>query len=357
MADDFGSHLRHQRELRGVSIDEIASITKIHTRYLKALEDNAFDELPGEVFIKGFIRSYGKAIGANIEELLSTYDGSVGHERQEEVKTSRSDAGVGESKKQVFWVNSFVGIFLGVFVLFAIWYLIQNPPTFDEKETTASSSSESKQASSSNSKKKKDSTTTASSPKKNEAPPKTETTSAKEPPSPGGTKKKSEKKLAQKKPEPKPKGKPDKPSGSAKKETNPPAKTREKPENKPTSTAKSKNFAVTASIDPPTKKPENKDVKEKTANAPEANEPPKALKLVIKVSENTWFNLSVDGAQERDFILPTGQTKAFSADKLFLLTIGNRRGTELKLNGKTLTLPKTRDNVIRDFAVTSNLIE
>jgi cytoskeleton protein RodZ len=58
MVENFGSYLKHERELRGVSLEEISGATKIHIRFLQALEDNQFDELPGEVFIKGYIRSY-----------------------------------------------------------------------------------------------------------------------------------------------------------------------------------------------------------------------------------------------------------------------------------------------------------
>ena len=73
MIEDFGAYLKSERELRGVTIDEVASKTKIHTRYLHALENNQFEKLPGEVFINGFIRSIAKVIGANENELLSAY--------------------------------------------------------------------------------------------------------------------------------------------------------------------------------------------------------------------------------------------------------------------------------------------
>jgi cytoskeletal protein RodZ len=73
MIEDFGAHLKSERELRGVTIDEVASKTKIHTRYLHALENNQFEKLPGEVFINGFIRSIAKVIGADENELLSAY--------------------------------------------------------------------------------------------------------------------------------------------------------------------------------------------------------------------------------------------------------------------------------------------
>ena len=73
MAEDFGSYLKSERELRGVTLDELYSKTMIPVRFLQALENNQFDELPWEVFIIGYIRSIAKVIGAHEDEVLSTY--------------------------------------------------------------------------------------------------------------------------------------------------------------------------------------------------------------------------------------------------------------------------------------------
>ena len=68
MIEDFGSYLKSERELRGVPLEEISTATKIHIRFLQALENNQFDELPGEVFTKGYIRSFAKVIGFDENE-------------------------------------------------------------------------------------------------------------------------------------------------------------------------------------------------------------------------------------------------------------------------------------------------
>ena len=73
MAEDFGSYLKAERELRGVTLEELHAKTKIPIHFLHALEKNKFDELPEQVFIKGYIRSFAKVIGANEDEVLSTY--------------------------------------------------------------------------------------------------------------------------------------------------------------------------------------------------------------------------------------------------------------------------------------------
>jgi cytoskeleton protein RodZ len=69
----FGERLRREREMRGVSLEEIAHATKIGTRLLRALEDEQFDLLPGGIFNKGFVRAYAKYLGINEEQAVADY--------------------------------------------------------------------------------------------------------------------------------------------------------------------------------------------------------------------------------------------------------------------------------------------
>jgi hypothetical protein len=52
---NFGETLKRERELRKISLREVTEATKIGLHYLKAMEGNHFDQLPGGVFNKGFI--------------------------------------------------------------------------------------------------------------------------------------------------------------------------------------------------------------------------------------------------------------------------------------------------------------
>ena len=72
----------------------------------------------------------------------------------------------------------------------------------------------------------------------------------------------------------------------------------------------------------------------------------KPLKLTINVKNNSWFNLSIDGLQAEDFLLAAGEEKHYWGNKVFRLTIGNKQGTNLILNGKRLVLPESKENVI-----------
>ncbi len=69
----FGEKLRKQREQRGIALDAISNTTKISTRMLRAIEEEHFDQLPGGVFNKGFVRAYARQVGLNEEEAVSDY--------------------------------------------------------------------------------------------------------------------------------------------------------------------------------------------------------------------------------------------------------------------------------------------
>lgn len=69
----FGERLRRERELRGITIEEIAEATKIGSRSLRALEDEKFDRLPGGIFNKGFVRAYTRYLGIDEEQAVSDY--------------------------------------------------------------------------------------------------------------------------------------------------------------------------------------------------------------------------------------------------------------------------------------------
>src|SRR5207302_2922527 len=65
--------MRREREMRDVSLEEIAEATKIGTRSLRALEEQDFDKLPGGIFNKGFVRSYARYLGLDEEQAVADY--------------------------------------------------------------------------------------------------------------------------------------------------------------------------------------------------------------------------------------------------------------------------------------------
>lgn len=69
----FGEHLKREREMRGVSLEEIAAATRISTRFLEALEKEQWNELPGGVFNRGFIRSVSRYLGLDEDDMVAEY--------------------------------------------------------------------------------------------------------------------------------------------------------------------------------------------------------------------------------------------------------------------------------------------
>ncbi|MCI0567480.1 MAG: helix-turn-helix domain-containing protein [Acidobacteria bacterium] len=76
---NFGETLKRERELRKISLREVSEATKIGLKYLEAMEGNRFDQLPGGLFNKGFIRAYAKFIGLDGETLVNVYLYDVAH--------------------------------------------------------------------------------------------------------------------------------------------------------------------------------------------------------------------------------------------------------------------------------------
>ena len=81
----FGEELRREREIRGISLKEIADATKISKRFLEAIERNDHRTLPAPVFTRGFVREYARYLGLNSEEIVNRYNfAAAGDDRIEQ---------------------------------------------------------------------------------------------------------------------------------------------------------------------------------------------------------------------------------------------------------------------------------
>jgi cytoskeleton protein RodZ len=69
----FGEHLKRERELRGVSIEEVSTATKISTKFLQAIEHGQWEQLPGGAFNRGFIRSASRYLGLDEDSMVAEY--------------------------------------------------------------------------------------------------------------------------------------------------------------------------------------------------------------------------------------------------------------------------------------------
>ena len=76
---ELGSFLKASRESKDISLEQIHSITNIRIKYLVAIEVGDLSQIPGgEVYIRGFLRSYARAIDQDANEILNIYKGIQG---------------------------------------------------------------------------------------------------------------------------------------------------------------------------------------------------------------------------------------------------------------------------------------
>lgn len=71
-----GQFLKEKREQRQMSVAEIARATRVPVSSVERIEADQFDELPAEVFVRGFLKSYARAVGVAEDEVLARYTSS-----------------------------------------------------------------------------------------------------------------------------------------------------------------------------------------------------------------------------------------------------------------------------------------
>ena len=74
---EIGSSLKEARLRQSLDLLEVEQATKIRSKYLRALEDEQFDVLPAQTYVKGFLRSYAEYLGLDgqlyVDEFNSRY--------------------------------------------------------------------------------------------------------------------------------------------------------------------------------------------------------------------------------------------------------------------------------------------
>jgi cytoskeleton protein RodZ len=74
--DELGTILQETREARGLTLEDVAQVTRIRVRYLEALEEGRYDVLPTAVHVRGFLRNYAIFLHLEPEPLIARYNSS-----------------------------------------------------------------------------------------------------------------------------------------------------------------------------------------------------------------------------------------------------------------------------------------
>src|SRR5579863_3807088 len=116
--DTFGESLKREREMRGVTLDEISGATRIATRFLKAIEAEEWDQLPGGVFNRGFVRAVARYLGLDEENIVAEYTLAVGDRPSVPVWTGSPPA----VTPQQPWLAWFISAIVIVALLAGGWF-------------------------------------------------------------------------------------------------------------------------------------------------------------------------------------------------------------------------------------------
>jgi cytoskeletal protein RodZ len=121
--ESIGEFFRQVRETKGLTIDEVASKTRIRTDFVKALEEGNFAKLPDQVFARGFVRSYARSLGLDEEDAIHRFTQSAGpyYDKLGERERLKVRQVVEERKRQAN--RKAVAIAIGIAILTLIFLL------------------------------------------------------------------------------------------------------------------------------------------------------------------------------------------------------------------------------------------
>jgi cytoskeletal protein RodZ len=68
-----GRLFQKEREEKKVSLETVSKETRISLPFLRAIEEDAYQLIPAEIYVRGFIRSYAKLLHLNVDEILDLY--------------------------------------------------------------------------------------------------------------------------------------------------------------------------------------------------------------------------------------------------------------------------------------------
>ncbi len=312
-----GTFLRRNREERGISIEEVASSTRVRTFYLEKIENEEFNRLPAVPIGRGFIRAYARYIGVDDDEVVHRYNQNVGATSED------IDNDLGEkitfspyaSRKPFALLLPVTAVVLFILASGALlWFVRGKTESFgrlggftDRIKAVAGPAIEGlknfNSASSGRNGSNGDRPLVRSTPEN--------ISIAGGGPVQGDTGAVNDKSL------------------------------KSLPEN-----------ALPQPDDSASLSPPQEAVSEIDQAKAEGD-----LGLTIQALEDTWLRLKVDARETIEILLIEGTEKSWRGSDRFTLTVGNAAGTKVLLNDRVVSLPQTTSNVVREFVITDKMVE
>ena len=310
--ESMGEFFKQVRETKGLTIDEVASKTRIRADFVKALEDGNFAKLPDQVFARGFVRSYARSLGLDEDDAIHRFAQSAGPYYDKQVERERLKVRQAEEERKRQSNRKAVAIAIGIAILTLIFLLSR-----EQSSLLVHRSSSDLPASASK-------RTTPPTPESQDPPPSQQAEA--DPPA-----------------QPAPKTKPsESPVVSAKTSVG----DNVEPVTGPASTAS----AVPELASPaPSSLGSDGPLGGISLEGSGATEGQLALEL--EATELSWVVIQVDGGSPQEALLRPGEKATWKGQDQFILTLGNAGGVKAELNGKPQKPFGPSGKVARDIVI------
>ncbi|XJZ28566.1 helix-turn-helix domain-containing protein [Bacillota bacterium Lsc_1132] len=127
---ELGNRLKEARLNKGISLDDLQSITKIQKRYLVGIEKGDYSSMPGNFYVRAFIKQYAEAVRLDPDEIFETYKGEIPATHHEDLpeQLSRVKTRKTISESQSKLLNLLPKLLIAVFIIGAamlLYYFLQ----------------------------------------------------------------------------------------------------------------------------------------------------------------------------------------------------------------------------------------
>jgi cytoskeleton protein RodZ len=337
--ESIGQYLKRIREEHGLSIGEVARLTRISPDHIQELEENRLENFPGEVFARGFVRAYGRCLGLDDEDTMARFSETAQayfRRRDETQRHSEQTIELQNSRKKL--QGRIVQVaFVAVLGLAILTVYTMNARRVTDKEGGLESRPPASPA---------PEVPTAAEPPLEQTEPAVNRPSLKEPePSPANIPVVTE---ATPTVPPKPPAIP-KPLAAPK----PPVEAITKPPVEKLPLSVNAPAAVPAPAAPQTPPAPAGHPVPPSPPAPVVSSPPAGdLVLVIEAVDSSWVAARIDGGDTKEVFLQPGQKVTWKASNHFLVSFGNAGGVKILFNGKELPPFGPKGAVVKDVRIT-----
>ena len=121
--ESIGEFFKQVREDKGLTIDNVASKTRIRTDFVKAMEEGNFAKLPDQVFARGFVRSYARSLGLDEDDAIHRFTQSAGAYYDKQGERERLKVKQAEEERKRQSNRKAVAIAIGIAILTLIFLL------------------------------------------------------------------------------------------------------------------------------------------------------------------------------------------------------------------------------------------